>query len=203
MAGFVQDLRYTLRQFRRSPGFFGIAVLLIAVAIAANAQIFTLADALLLRPLPVRDRQNLVQLFEIRPRTPPSPYFDYRFYKQLAANTSTLFDIAAKRELVLPLEHSGITERSYIHFVTANFFSERGVRPVPGRPLGNGDDHTGVISYDCWNPTFNRDPRVLGRILHFKGHAFQIIGVAPERFTERLSTAARMCGLRSRTFSSF
>jgi putative ABC transport system permease protein len=140
MPAFVQDLRYAFRQFKRPPGFFGVAVLVIAVAIAANPQIFTLVDVLLLRPLPVRDPENLIQLFEIRPRMPPSPYFDYGFSKQLAASTSTLFDVAAKRELVLPLEHAEITERSYVHFVTADFFSELGVRPVLGRQLGSGED---------------------------------------------------------------
>jgi len=69
------------RQFRRSPGFFAVAVLLMALGIAANTQIFTLVNTLLLRPLPVGDPQSLVQLFQIYPKRPPDPYFDYRLGK--------------------------------------------------------------------------------------------------------------------------
>jgi hypothetical protein len=100
----TQDLRYGLRQFRRSPGFFAIAALLIALGIAANTQIFTLVDGLLLRPLPVRDPQNLVQLFEVRPKLPAYAYFDYRFYNQLAGYSSTLFQFAGQMEITLALE---------------------------------------------------------------------------------------------------
>src|SRR5580704_9037619 len=74
MDDLIQDLHYGLRQIRRSPGFFGIAALLVGLGIAATTQIFTLVDALLLRPLPVRDPQNLVQLFEQQPRRPAEPF---------------------------------------------------------------------------------------------------------------------------------
>src|SRR5579863_7535996 len=104
MGAFAQDLRHAARQFRRSPGFFAVAALLIALGIAANTQIFTLVNTLLLRPLPVRDPQSLVQLFEIRPKLPAYPYFDYPFYKQLAGGTSTLVQAAGQMEWILPLE---------------------------------------------------------------------------------------------------
>jgi hypothetical protein len=73
LGDFTQDLRYGIRQIRRSPGFFIIAALLIAMGVAATTQIFTLVDALLLRPLPVRDAGNLVQLFEQQTKRPGRP----------------------------------------------------------------------------------------------------------------------------------
>ena len=79
MADFIHELRYCLRQARRAPGFFSIAVLMIALGLAATTQIFTLVDALLLRPLPVRDPQSLVQLFEQQPKRPADIFFSYSF----------------------------------------------------------------------------------------------------------------------------
>ena len=75
MIDFVQDLRYGIRQIRRSPGFFIIAALLISVGVAASTQIFALVDALLLREIPVSHPQNLVQLFEQQAKRPGRPVF--------------------------------------------------------------------------------------------------------------------------------
>jgi len=182
MGVFVQDVRYAARQFRRSPGFFAVAALLIALGVAANTQIFTLVNTLVLRPLPVRDPQNLVQLFEIRPKVPAYPYFDYPLYKQLASKSSTLFQVAGQMEWILPLERSANTERTHVYGVTDNFFSDLGVRPLAGRVLGNGDDHVAILSYGYWVRSFGRDPKAVGQIVRLKGHPFQIVGIAPEQF---------------------
>src|SRR5271169_1378525 len=133
MADFTQDLRYGFRQVRRSPGFFGIAALLIALGIAATTQIFTLVDALLLRPLPVRDPQNLVQLFEQQPRRPAEPFFDYRFYTQLGRYSSMLFEIVGQLDTTRALERSGHVERVHAVAVTNDFFNSLGVTPLLGR----------------------------------------------------------------------
>jgi hypothetical protein len=182
MGVFAQDLRYAARQLRRSPGFFGVAALLIALGVAANTQIFTLVNTLLMRPLPVRDPQNLVQLFEIRPKVPAYSYFDYPLYKQLDIRSSTLFQVAGQMEWILPLERSANTERSHVYGVTDNFFSDLGVRPLVGRVLSNGDDHVAVLSYGYWVRSFGRDPKAVGQIVRLKGHPFQIVGIAPEQF---------------------
>ena len=182
MGAFTQDLRYAARQFRRSPGFFAVAALLIALGIAANTQIFTLVDTLLLRPLPIRDPQNLVQLFEIRPKVPVYPYFDYPLYKELVGRSSTLSQAAGQMEWILPLERGTNTERCHAYGVTDNFFIDLGVRPLLGRVLTNDDDHVAVLSYGYWVRSFGRDPKVVGQTVRLKGHAFQIVGVAPEQF---------------------
>jgi predicted permease len=182
MIGFLQDLRYAVRQFRRSPGFFAVAALLIALGVAANTQIFTLVNALLLRPLPVRDPQNLVQLFEIFPKLPPTPYFDYPLYKQLASSSPTLFHVVGQMEWTLPLEREGNSERCYAFGVTGNFFTDLGVRPLLGRVLDKDDDHAAVLSYGYWVRSFGRDPNVLGQTVRLKGHPFRIVGVTPEQF---------------------
>jgi predicted permease len=183
----LQDLRYALRQFRRSPGFFAAAALLIALGIAANTQIFTLVNALLLRPLPIRDPQSLVELFEIRPKLPPYPYFDYPLFKQLAATSNTIFQLNGQWEWILPLERgsseSPVSDRSHTEAVTENYFTDLGTSALLGRVLTPGDDHQAVLSYAYWTRAFARDPHILGQTIRLKGHPYRIAGVMPELFT--------------------
>ncbi len=184
MEALLRDLRYAVRQFRRSPAFFAVACLLIAMGIAANTQIFAFADALLFRLLPLRDPQNLVQLFEIRPRLPAYPYFDYPFFKVLAARSTTLFKAVGHMELTLALDRgSGPAERVHPHCVTGNYFSDLGVEPLLGRVLREGDENVAVLSYAYWSSSFGRDPGVLGRTVRLQGHPFQVVGITREGFT--------------------
>jgi predicted permease len=172
-----------LRQIRQSPGFFIVAKLLLSLGIAATTLIFTLVDALLLKPLPVRDPQDLVQLFELQQKRPAEPYFDYRFYKQLVAGSSTLFDIAGEAEVTRSLERHDTAERVHVVAVTENFFTDLGISPALGRLLRSGDDHLAVLSNSLWSNTFERDPNVIGQVVRLQGHPFTVIGVAPENFT--------------------
>ena len=180
----LRDLRYAVRQFRRAPAFFAIACLLIAMGVAANTQIFAFADALLFRPLPVKDPANLVQLFEIRPRLPAYPYFDYPFFKLLAARSTALFEAVGHMELTLALDRgSGSAERVHPHCVTGNYFSDLGVEPLLGRVLREGDENLAVLSYAYWSSSFGRDPGVVGRTVRLQGHPFQVAGVTRDGFT--------------------
>ncbi|HEY6344258.1 MAG TPA: ADOP family duplicated permease, partial [Bryobacteraceae bacterium] len=120
---------------------------------------------------------------EIRPKLPAYPYFDYRFYKRLQSDSSTLFQIAGKWELILPLERGGAVDRVYPHAVTDNFFADLGVAPLLGRELQKGDEGEAVLSYSYWERGFGRDPRVVGQTVRLKGRPFQIVGVMPQRFT--------------------
>jgi macrolide transport system ATP-binding/permease protein len=179
---FIQDLRYALRQVRRAPGFFACAALLIAIGIAANTQIFTLVNALLLRPLPVRDPGNLVQLFDIRPKVPPNPYYANRFYKDFVKSSSTLFSAVGQIESVVALEQSARADRVHVCKVTDNYFRDLGVEALLGRVLGRGDDHTVVLSYAYWSRAFGRDAGAIGQKVKLHGHAFTIVGVASREF---------------------
>ncbi len=182
MTTLLQDLRYSFRQIRRSPGFFAAAVLLIALGVAANTLIFTLVEAVLLRPLPVRDPQNLVQLFELRPRLPAYPVFDYGLLRQIAAQSSTVTDVIGQLEDVEPLERGGVIERIHSQRVTDDFFRLLGVPATLGRVLGDGDDNVAVLSYGYWARSFGSDPGALGQTIRIQGHAFRIVGVASARF---------------------
>jgi hypothetical protein len=179
----TQDLRYGLRQIRRSPAFFATSALLIAIGIAAATQVFTLIDAFLLRPQPVRDPQTLVQLFEQQPKRPADPLFDHRFYKYLARNSSTLFAVNGQMDTTRALEQNGQQQRAHLVAVTENFFTDLGITPLLGRTLEPGDRHAVVLSYACWSKTFARNRAVLGQQLRLQGHPCTIIGITPEGFT--------------------
>jgi predicted permease len=183
MADFTQDLQYGVRQVRRSPGFFAIAALLIAVGIAATTEIFTLVDALLLRPLPVRDPQNLVQVFQQQEKRPADPLFDYGFFRRIARYSSTLFEALGQMDTTRALERGGHAERIHVVAVTESFFNDLGVTPLLGRVLGSGDSHAVVLSYACWSHSFGRDPKVLGRVVRLQGHPYTVIGVTQQAFT--------------------
>jgi predicted permease len=180
---FIQDFRYGLRQIRRSPGFFAVAALLLAIGTAASTQIFALVDALLLRPLPVSNPQNLVELFEQQAKRPADSYFDYRFYNRLAHSSSTLFDVIGQAETTRALEQGQHAERIHAVAVTEDFFRSLGAMPMLGRVIVPGDDHVVVLSYACWSQNFGRDPNVVGWRVRLQGHAYTVVGVTGRAFT--------------------
>jgi predicted permease len=183
VAGIIQDACISLRQIRRSPGFFGFAALLIAIGIAATTQIFTLVDAFFLRPLPVKDPRNLVQLFEQQPKRPATALFNYGFYRDLALHSSTLLETVGQMDTIRSLEHDGLAERVHDVAVTDNFFRNLGISPLLGRLLREGDNHLVVLSHTYWSHAFGSDPHVLNRSIRLEGHPYTIVGVAPEAFT--------------------
>jgi predicted permease len=176
-------MRYALRQFQRSPVFFAAAALLIALGIAATTGIFTLVNALLLRPLPIRNPQNVVQLFQVQAKRPANPFFDYPFYKRLAEHSSTLFNIVGQIETTRSLENGSRAERIFVAGVTQNYFNDLGVSPAAGRVLGRADDHAAVLSYGYWSRGFARDPNIIGQTVRLQGHPYSIVGVTAQGFT--------------------
>jgi predicted permease len=179
----LRDIKYTWRQIQRSHGFFAPAVLLIALGIAVNTQIFALVDAVLLRPLPVRDPGSLVQLFLLTPGRPADPYFEYGFLRRIREHSSTLTGVVGQIELTAPSEHKGLVERVHPHAVTGDYFESLGVSPVPGRSLTSGDEQEAVLSYAFWQRSFGADPKAIGETLHLFNKLFSIVGVAPKSFT--------------------
>ena len=178
----IVDIRYALRRARRAPGFFACAALLIALGTAVNMTIFTLVNALLLRPLAVREPGNLVQLIEVRPKLPPNPYYVYGFWKQLTQVSSTLAGAVGQMEFATSLERDAGAERAHLECVTENYFAEFGVTPSMGRVLTAGDNRTAVLSYAYWSRSLGRDPGAIGRTVRIHGQPFVIVGVAAQEF---------------------
>src|SRR5882762_5143995 len=185
----MSDLKFALRQLRKSPGFTLVAVLTLALGIGANTAIFSIVNAVLLRPLPYPDADRIMVLNE---STGPGQdysvalpdYFDWR-------NDNTVFEhLAATHKESRNL--SGIPgrdpERVSCASVTRNFFNIIGLPPKIGRTFSEDEDKVGappvvVISDRLWRRVFNADPSVLGRSITLHDQNFTVIGVMPPQVT--------------------
>jgi predicted permease len=191
-ADLTQDVRYALRQLRRSPLFALTATLSLAVGIGANAALFTLVDRLLWRPLPVAHPEELVVVTDQRSRVERSPRYSYPFHMSLVdQSTRGLQGIAA--HFGLPLNASiagagGVAARINGELVSGSYFGILGAGIQRGRPLTADDDRTpgahpvAVISDGYWRRGFAADPLVVGRDIRLNGHPFTIVGVAARGF---------------------
>ena len=180
----MNDLRFALRQLRKSPGFTVIAVLTLALGIGANSAIFSVVNHVLLRPLPYPKSDRLVYLNEVVNGTSTSlallDYVDWR-------KESKSFEHLAMARLE-SRNLSGIgdrePERISVAYVTANFFNVIGLAPQIGRTFSEDEDKPGapslaVISDRLWDRAFHRDPQIVGRPMNFHGSPVTVIGVMP------------------------
>jgi predicted permease len=182
----LKDLHYAARRLRRTPGFVIVSTLLIAVSLACNTVIFGLVDVLLLRTLPVRDPDSLVQLFELRPTIPAQEYLSADVRDLIAAESTTLTDVMGEYEVTTSLEQEAATSSVDVGLVTANYFEGLGIDASLGRNLGIEDAVAGnritVLSHRAWTRHFQQDPAIVGRTVRLAGQPYLIVGVLPEGF---------------------
>lgn len=189
MDALVKDLRYAIRGLRKSPAFALVAVITLALGIGANTAMFSVIDAVLLRPLPYPDSDSLVQIYETdtahgRTSAPVSPYNFADWRRQASA----FQDMAAYGFDSFSYRSGKVAERMSGVMVTANFFRVLGVAAALGRDFQPGDDdpakpHLAVLSYGAWQRRFGRDRDVVGRTLLMNGEPYTIIGIMPSSFT--------------------
>jgi putative ABC transport system permease protein len=185
----LKDLRYAARGLAREPAFTAVAVLTLGLAIGANTAIFSVADALLLRPLPLprADRLMLaVRHFtqgETDSMSVPKFYFLRERMQRELARTAAYESLGAGFNLV----GDGLPERIRGAHVTADFFPTVGVEPMLGRNFLPEEDRPGarrvvVLSHRLWARRFGSDPRILGRQLALNGESYAVVGVMPASF---------------------
>ena len=188
METFWQDLRFGVRQLLGKPGFTLIAVLSLALGIGANTAIFSLVDAVLLRPLPFHQPERLAIVWEDAtrvgfPRNTPAPanYVDWK------AQNQTFEDMAALSWGNYALTEEGEPEKVESQEVTANFFGLLGVKPLLGRTFTSEEDKPGanrvvLVSYGLWQRRFGGDPALVGKELLLEGRKHTVLGVMPPGF---------------------
>jgi predicted permease len=181
------DVQYALRGLTRTPGFTVVALLTLAFGIGANTAIFSLLDAVLVKPLPVRNPHELVLAsHDIDGRT-NIPIAAYEF-RALRAHRDVLAGLAAFRPLLVGLSYKGETELTLGQLVTGNYHSLLGVAPVLGRTLTDADDlipgghPVAVISDSYWQRRFGGSMRVIGEPIQINGRPFTIVGVTASGF---------------------
>jgi macrolide transport system ATP-binding/permease protein len=179
----ARDLRHGLRVLRRNPMFASVAVLTLALGIGANSAIFSLADAVLVRTLPVSNPRDLVLL---RQRGPVGDIFPFTSAAavDLAGSRDVLSGLAAFRPIInTHVGVNGATELALAQWVSGNYHAVLGVHAVVGRTLTEQDrEPVAVISHRYWQRRFAGDPTVVGRMLEMQGRSFTIVGVTPSEF---------------------
>ena len=188
MSGLFQDLRYALRQLRKSPGFAVVAVTTLALGIGANSAIFSVIDAVLLRPLPFHDPSRLVAVKTTEPGRLDNIGVSYPAFLDWRSRNHVLDGISAFR--VDDFTITGRSEPAHLTgaVVSANMFSVLGVAPVIGRDFVPAEDNptgTGlpiILSHSLWQNRFGSDPNIAGQSLTVDGNPFTVVGVMPAGF---------------------
>jgi predicted permease len=194
----LSDLRIAFRQLRKSPGFTVTAIITLALGIGANAIVFSVLNALVLRPVNVPGAQNLymVQRTVGRIKTPSQSYPNYLDMR----DRNRTFESLAEFMIIGPVgvDTGGNPSTAWPYLASGNYFDALGIQPYLGRFFHASDEKGydsapyAVLSYAYWNSHFHADPGVIGRAVDINKHPFTIIGVAPQEFrgTELFFTPA-------------
>ncbi len=185
----IQDIRFSFRTLRKSPGFVVFAVIALALGLGANAAIFSVVDAVLFRSLPFRDAGQLVEVWEDAshmgfPLNTPAPA-NFADWKR---RNHVFEDMAALKGDLYALTGAGRPEQIKGSPVTANLFPLLGVSPVLGRNFSAEEDRPGgprvvLIGYGLWQGRFGADPALVGRDIWLNGQKYRVLGVMPRGVT--------------------
>jgi predicted permease len=181
----IQDVRFALRMLRKSPGFTAVAVVTLAVAIGANAVVFGVLNALILRPLNVPHAESLWGLERGNDKAVNQSYPDYL---DLRDRNRSFDDLAAYNVTSVGLDTGNNPSGAWILETTGNYFDALGIQPYLGRFFHGSDEHGPnsapyiVLTYAYWHSHFQDDHGVVGRVVQLNKHPFTILGVAPPEF---------------------
>jgi putative ABC transport system permease protein len=197
MQSLMQDLRFSLRQIRRSPGFMVTAVLTLALGVGANTAIFSLLDQALLRSLPVRVPEQLVVLSATGRAweghssdngAGVEKSFSYPMYRDLRDRGTAFDGLIATGPAQVGITRNGASDLANAEIVSGNYFSVLGVPAATGRLMSQTDDTTpggnpvAVLSFNYWKTHLGADANVVGQTMSINGQPFQIIGVSAPAF---------------------
>jgi putative ABC transport system permease protein len=196
---FWQDARFGARMLRKNPGFTALVVLTVSLGIGANTAIFSVVNAVLLHPLPIRDPTRLVVLHDQFPtwNMPRTSVLALQFI-ELGQRTDLFESSAAIQPLDLNLTDRDHSLRLQVMAATSGLFPLLGIKPVLGRTFTDADNtyertyvtRTGegsvghrvaILSYGLWGRLFGNNPRIVGKQLQLEGFSYEIIGVLPEK----------------------
>ena len=196
MNGLLQDLRYAVRQLRKSPGFAAVAIVTLALGIGANTAIFSLLDQALLRSLPVKDVDRLVILKysgsnipgSLQSRTDGKFYFSYPMYRDLRDRNSVFSGLIATDWTQVGVQWHNQPDLVAAELVSGNYFDVLALQPAVGRLFVAADDAAPdanpvvVLSFSYWQRRFGADPGILNQSILMNGHPFTVVGVTPPGF---------------------
>ncbi len=189
MDALLQDLRYAIRALRKSPAFTALAVVCLAIGIGATTTIFSVVNAVLLKPFDFRDPSALVEISDHHAKSEARGLsaLSYPNYLDLSRQAGSFSEMAANTGLSMTLSDGQEPERFAGSVVSWNLFSMLGVRPVLGRDFRADDDRPGaagtvLISNGVWQRRYHSDPAIVGRAIPVNGRLCTVIGVMPPGF---------------------
>jgi predicted permease len=183
-----RDLRYGVRGLLKSPGFTVVAVVTLALGIGVNSTIFSLVNAILLKPLPVLAPEDLVDIYGHEATATTHDTHSYPDFLDYRAETETLSGLAAYTNFFANLSVEGSSELVVGELVSQEYFPLLGVQPALGRTFAPaefeavGASPVAVLSHGFWQTRFGGDPGVLGRTFRMNGVVYTVVGVAPPSF---------------------
>ena len=195
MSSILQDFRYSLRLLRRTPGFTAVAVIVLALGIGANTAVFSLVNAVLLKPMPGRVGEA-VGVFG-KNRAKPDSYFAFSYpaYTDLRDGNDVFDGLLAHGLSLVGIREGDVTRRTFAEVVSSNYFTTLGVPLAAGRAFSADEERPGsaapvaVASDDLWR-RYGREPGFLGRTVVVNARPFTIIGIAPRGFTGTMALAS-------------
>jgi len=186
VTGLLQDVRYAFRQLRKTPGFTLIAVITLALGIGANTAVFSVIDAVMLRPLPYYQPERLVAAESVNSREPGFGALSYPDFFDWRSQNHTLSHLVSYHDDSYTL--SGLDRPLHIdgEVVSWDLLPTLGINPELGRGFSSDEEKTGtrvvLISHSLWQARFGSDPTILGRQLKLNGNQYTVIGVMPKSF---------------------
>ncbi len=183
-----QDLRYGVRIILKNRTFTALAVLILALGIGVNTAIFSLVNALLLRPLQIKNPQQIVGLYSKDTRKPDSYRgFSYPNYVDIRENNTTFSALAAHEPTIVGIHSGETTRRAFAEFISSNYFATFGVPLLRGRGFTPEEERPGsaipaaVVSHGYWSK-LGRDPDLVGKSVRVNSELYTIVGIAAEGF---------------------
>jgi predicted permease len=181
------DIKYAARLLVKSPGFTAVAVLSLALGIGANTAIFSLVNAVLLRPIPVPEADRLATVFMTDTRNPGNLPLSHLNYKDLRSQNQVFTDMAAFTFTQVNWSNGNASEQVLLQVAAGSYFTVLGTQPAIGRGFLAEEDAKAtpviVLSHGFWDRSLGRDPSIVGRTLTLNRTPFTVIGIMPEGFT--------------------
>ena len=188
MRNLWHDLRYAVRILLKAPAFTLIAVLSLALGIGANAAIFSLVNAILLRPLAVMEPERLISVFPTD-KSGEAQAFSYPNYVDFRDRNDVFTGLFVTRFAPMSLSRENANERIWGYLVSGNYFDVLGTSAAQGRTFLAEEDQmelshpVAVLSHGCWQRRFGGDPALVGKDVTLNNHRFRVVGIMPEGFT--------------------
>jgi predicted permease len=188
MISLINNVRYGLRQIRRSPGFSATVILTMALGVGANVIVFSVLNALVLKPMDLPGFDRLMFIDRHANANDTSPSQSYPDYRDVRDRNVVFSGVAASRVNRVGVEHDGTATKSWMYEASENYFDVLGVKPVLGRFFHDSDDHGpnsspyAVLSYDFWQTHLNGDAGIAGKVINLNKHPYTVLGVTPKGF---------------------